>query len=151
MFRSMMWMSVLAVLACAGCSESTGVKTVRVSGVVQLDGKPLVDTEVHFIGPKHAGFGKTDSAGKFKLVTGAEPGENKVFFRKSTDDKFANPDEGLDAGQADAATAAQSGAKAAKVEKGIPEEYSGSATTKLSFTVPEGGSDSANFELDSPK
>ncbi|MFO0903289.1 MAG: hypothetical protein U0939_09835 [Pirellulales bacterium] len=148
----MKWCSVLVVLFCVGCSDGTGVKTVRVSGVVKLDGQPLADAEVHFVGPKHAGFGKTDAEGKFKLVTGAEPGENKVFFRKESDDKFSKPEEGLDAGQAAAAAAAQRNSNpAASAKKGIPAEYTSSGTTKLTFTVPEGGSDSANFELDSAK
>ncbi len=153
MFQSLRWIGLVVLLGIAsvGCSNGTSVKTVKVAGSVTLDGQPLADAEVHFIGPKHAGFGKTDSEGKFKLVTGAEPGENKIFFRQAGDEKFNNLAEGLDAGQAEAAAAAVRNSNAKVVKKSIPPEYTSSGTTKLVFNVPDGGSDSATFSLDSVK
>jgi hypothetical protein len=146
-----------AVLLAAfgGCGDAvSGPKTVRVAGAVTLDGRPLENAEVHFFSEKHAGFGKTDAEGKFKLITGAVAGENKVYFSKLKEGSFGTGDaeSGMDAGQAEAAAAAVSGSGAPVLAgQVIPAEYSSAATTPLKFTVPEGGTDSANFDLDTPK
>jgi hypothetical protein len=144
------------LIAFGGCGSGVaGPKTVRVSGSVILDGKPLENVEVHFISDKHAGFGKTDAEGNFKLITGAVVGENKVYFSKLKEGSFGTGDaeSGMDAGQADAAAAAVAGPGATAVPKGqmIPAEYASPQATKLTFMVPEGGTDSATFDLDTPK
>ncbi len=144
---------LLAVFVGCGAGVS-GPKTVRVAGAVTLDGKPLENVEVHFLSEKHAGFGKTDAEGKFKLITGAVVGENKVFFSKLKEGSFGSGDaeSGMDAGQAEAAAAATTSPGAAALAgQVIPAEYSAANLTTLKFTVPEGGTDSANFDLDTPK
>lgn len=137
----------------AGCGMEAGPKTARVAGQVILDGKPLENVEVHFLTEKHSGYGKTDSEGKFKLVSGAEIGDNRVYFSKIQDKNF-NPDAGMDAGQFEAAAlSAPPGAPAAKAIVGqqIPAEYASAADSTLTFKVPDGGTESAIFELDSKK
>ena len=69
-----------------GCSEPASTATV--SGVVTLDGKPLEFIHVEFW-PENGqrSFGKTDSEGRFELLTddrstkGAVPGTHKVSLR----------------------------------------------------------------------
>ena len=152
MTRTMVLVAGLAVVGLVGCGGGgTSVKTVNVSGTITLDGKPLEEAEVHFVGEQHAGFGKTDKTGKYRLVSGAQPGQNKVYFHKISDDKFAGgASDGLDAGQAAAAAAAQGGGVQKPKGQVIPDDFS-SAKSKLTFNVPDGGSDSANFNLDTPK
>jgi hypothetical protein len=87
-FRSVgLGLSLSFVAVLAGCGEkSTGV--VPVTGIVMLDGKPLDLVHVEFW-PDHGprSFGKTDSEGRFALVTddrtgtGAVPGTHKVALR----------------------------------------------------------------------
>lgn len=88
----------LGIWSLAICATLTGcgsgnVPLIPVSGVVTLDGEPLVDAEVIF--EHHAGrpsVGRTDNAGRYTLTyvgtqRGALPGEHKV--RIST---FLEPD-----------------------------------------------------------
>lgn len=137
-----------------GCSKG-GVKSVDVAGTISLDGKPLEGVEVFFSTDKFEGFGKTDAAGKYRLVNGAAVGTNKVYLKKVDTAGVKGIDQsipGMDDGQAAAMAAAQSGApgtgKSASI---IPAEYSDVKTTKLTFPVPEGGSESADFRISSAK
>jgi hypothetical protein len=154
MFRVCLISCGLALILCmSGCDSSGGgPPTVRVAGTVILDGQPLENVDVHFISENHAGYGKTDADGKFKLVTGAVVGENKVYFSKIQEGSFGSGDQesGMDAGQADAAAMGNS---TATVPKGqvIPPDFASAEKTRLTFNVPEGGTDSANFDLDTPK
>ncbi|MBO0697846.1 MAG: carboxypeptidase regulatory-like domain-containing protein [Zavarzinella sp.] len=131
------WPAALAVvLAVAGCGGSTG----RVSGVVTLDGQPLEGATVSF-SPVSAGevggsTGKTDAKGRYTLRTvlgdspGAAVGKHKVtisLYRENPN----NPD--------------QAGKEL------VPPRYSDPARTELTFDVPAGGTDKANFELMSPQ
>jgi len=140
-------LAVLLSPLLVGCGASEGPKTVKVSGTVTLDGKPLADADVNFVSKTHAGYGKTDKDGKFQLVSGAVVGENIVYFSKIDDPKFVDdPANGMDAGQLAAAAAASGGR--ANTPKGqlVPAEFA-TAESKLKFMVPEGGSSSANFDL----
>jgi hypothetical protein len=75
-------LSALLPLA-AGCGQA---KTVKVAGVVTLDGKPLGGATVTFtpVGDGRPASGRTDTDGSFRLTTfrsddGALPGEYKVL------------------------------------------------------------------------
>jgi hypothetical protein len=134
-------------LVLTGCGGSEGPPTVKVSGVVTLDGKPLADADVNFVSKMHAGYGKTDKDGKFQLVSGAVVGENIVYFSKIDDPKFVDdPANGMDAGQLAAAAAATGGRANAPKGQLVPPEFA-SADSKLKFMVPDGGTSSANFDL----
>jgi hypothetical protein len=152
MLRRKGWFATaLVALMIAGCGgDEFSVKTVTVSGKVTIGGQPAKGVNVHFLHEKATGFGKTDDSGNFKLIQGAVPGENRVYFTMASGDtKFDNPEGGMDAGQLQAmAQAAPPGSAAAKkLGIVIPPEFSDPGKTQLKFVVPGSGSDSANFEL----
>jgi hypothetical protein len=111
---------------------------VPVSGRVTLDGKPLADALVVFhpvLAAKKApglGYqGRTDAAGRFtlRLDKKARPGAPVGTYRVSISK----------------AIGAAGGPGGAPVREIIPARYN--ASTALTFEVPKGGTDAANFEL----
>jgi hypothetical protein len=141
--------ALVLMLAAAGCGGDTKmqVPTARVSGKVSRGGKPLAGVEVNFVTADFASVGKTDAEGKFTLVQGAAIGENKVYLVKRTgQENFNDVEGGIDAGQLEAMQSATA-ATSKKVKPEIPEDYSDPGKSILKFTVPEGGTDAANFDL----
>ena len=145
--------SCRSLLAClllvpAGCGGGdSGVQTVPVSGTVTLDGQPLAGAMVRFE-PTGAGgstaegwidsSGITDAQGRYTLSTpdgmsGAVVGTHKVSITT------APP-----SGPVDFSTEGQTTAPAKEV---IPARYN--SQTELTFEVPKGGTDAANFDLTS--
>ncbi len=152
----MMWrVAVCLILSvcCIGCGGQSSPQGADVAGTVTLDGKPLEGVEVFFFTEKFEGFGKTNSEGKYRLVAGAAPGPNKVYLKKINLDVSKNIDmtiPGMDAGQAAAMAAAKSKEKGAPADASvIPTDYSDPKTTKLSFNVPAGGTQAADFRISS--
>ncbi|HID24385.1 MAG TPA: carboxypeptidase regulatory-like domain-containing protein [Planctomycetaceae bacterium] len=153
---------VLLAVGCGG-EEAGGPRTVDVSGTVTLDGKPLEGADVRFIGPngKFIGYGRTGADGSYVLVQGAVPGTNKVYISKieeSDPGQEFNYEEGVDPGQAAAAMQAladpDQATEAVDLEalgskQLIPDVYSDPSKTKLTFEVPEEGTNKANFQLTS--
>lgn len=145
MRRGLVWAGLIGLTCLAGCGPS-GPDTVPVSGTVKIKGQPVAGVEVQFIAAKFAGFGKTDAAGKFRLVPGAMPGPNKVCFRKFDSGQLKDdPQAGMDAGQLEAMQQAQG--PQPTVKQLIPPEYCDPATTKMEFDVPAKGTSSADFDL----
>jgi hypothetical protein len=132
----MRYLFVLLLLL-IGCGGEKGYAPV--SGIVTLDGKPLVGASISFQ-PQGAGqatagegsYGKTDAQGAFTLkrvsddAPGAWVGEHRVNISK-TDPVPAGDD-------------------AAVPFEHVPAAYRNGS---LQFVVPPGGSNSANFELKS--
>jgi hypothetical protein len=126
------WLLLLIV----GCG---GNRPVPVSGQVKLNGKPLANASVAFVPEKEikgAGAGsegKTDADGNFTLhmaqkdANGAFPGKYKVVIS-------------LHEGAGE-----QSNANPKTPRELVPAEYN--AHSKLTFDVPDGGTSSANFVL----
>lgn len=148
----------IVLLFCAiaiGCGGKGGVKAEDVAGTISLDGKPLDGVEVFFVTDKFEGYGKTDEDGKYRLVNGAVAGMNKVYLKKVDIKGAAGIDmsiPGMDEGQAAAMMEAQGGGpKGGNKNSLIPAEYSDVKTTKLTFNVPAGGSESADFRISSGK
>jgi hypothetical protein len=143
----------LGLLLVAGCGGgSRGPKTVNVSGTVYLDGQPVEGVEIEFHGQDFVGIGMTNAQGAYTLVTGCVPGENTVLFRKQDIGGFQlDPESGMDMGQLEAMAAAQGQGAGVSVQvKGlIPEFYSDIQRTNIKYNVPDGGTDSADFRLDS--
>lgn len=124
----------LAASLLVGCGGGPAV--VPVSGVVTLDGEPLPEAAVTFqptaqSGASDGSYGKTDAQGRYalKLVTndseGAVLGKHRVMIslvKPSTDDSPS-------------------------METGLPTRYN--SQSELTFDVPAGGSDAANFDLES--
>jgi hypothetical protein len=146
-------LSLSVLLLQVGCGSESGIPTAPVSGIVTREGKPLPGVEVFFSTDKFEGYGKTNESGRYELVNGAAIGTNKVFMKKFNPGgsgaggvDLSIP--GMDAGQMEAMQAAQKmgNGKAADPSE-IPPEYNDPRTTKLTFPVPDGGSQSADFRL----
>lgn len=148
--RKMALVVALLVLA-TGCSKGpAGPKTVSVSGTILVDGKPMDGVEVHFVSPDgFNAYGKTGADGKYRLIQGAVAGENLIYVSKIEGDIVLDPANGMDAGQLEAAAlSGQPGAAMGKVQGQVfPPDYSDPMKSKLKYTVPDGGSDSANFDI----
>ena len=134
----------LLVSLVVGCGGGGGF--VSVSGMVTLDGDPCETAAVTFynIETEEAVSGLTNAEGKYRVM--AEPGDYKVAISKyegqdknkeMTDDELA---ENLMAEfENDVRDSAAEGKEL------IPERFSDIAKTSLTFTVPSGGADDANF------
>ena len=131
-----------------GCGGSGGgVKTVRVSGTVLLDDKPLDGANVVFIGDKHLhiGIAVTGPDGKYTLEKGAMPGQNMVSISKSKSGKTA-----LQTGKAPQELAGDTPEAAPQPsDELLPAKYSNPVKPELTFDVPSGGTSSADFKLSS--
>lgn len=124
--------AVLAAVFCAGC----GGGMASVSGVVTLDGKPVEGATVNFTpesgdgGGNGGSYGKTGPDGRYMLRTvaadksGAAVGKHKVRISLSKND--AKSPDGL-------------------VTDAIPAKYN--IKSDLTFDVPSGGTDKADFTL----
>lgn len=127
------WAAGLVLAAAAGC----GASTATVSGAVTLDGKPLEGATVSFTpasgdgGGVGGSAGKTDAQGRFTLRTvvadksGAAVGKHKVSISLYKEDP-KNPD----------------GAGGKEL---VPAKYN--VKSDLTFDVPSGGTDKADFAL----
>jgi hypothetical protein len=137
------------LMIAAGCGG--GVQVVPVSGTVYLDGKPKAGLHVTFqpLGskatpnPGRGSHGITDADGKYTLTydgtrPGAVVGEHKVAICTVLEGEGENVDP--ETGSADG-TPVKGG------QEIIPVKYND--RTILTFDVPRGGTDKANFELSS--
>lgn len=130
--------SLLAcILLLVGCGPSgrPKIQTAPVSGTVQVDGKPLANAKVNFLTKEYAGIAETDANGNFQME--AQPGENTVYIVKYSDPNF---DETMIGG---------SDTPGSAPKQVLPEKFSDAAKSELRFTVPDGGSTEANFDLKS--
>lgn len=153
---------VLGLALMGGCGGPS-VKTVGVSGVITLDGNPLAGADVNFISEKFAGYGKTNSQGRFELVQGAVAGENRVTISKLDPSKVPgggrlqfseDPEKGMDRGQLEAMAAGSGATHEVSIGstngETIPPEFSDPEKSQLKFVVPDSGTTSADFKLTSP-
>lgn len=147
--------AVLALMALsvytAGCGGDSGPPTAAVSGTLTIDGKPVPGVEVRFLNAeyaKHNALGVTNEAGEYRLIQGAVPGPNTVYFSKIEGGAaIGDAESGMDAGQLEAeAMGVGKNAKDVGPKQIVPQEYS-TASSKLVFDVPESGTDSADFSL----
>lgn len=142
------WLGSVACFAAmtvtVGCGGETGPTTVPVAGTVTMSGEPIAGAQITFLNDEFAAYAETDAEGRFDLRPGAVVGENKVIISKWEGDMPMSEDDGMDAGQMDA-MAMVGGADAPK--QLVPPEYTDANTTPLQFTVPEGGTDGATFDL----
>ena len=136
--RASLLLLVLLLLLASGCGKSATL--VPVSGRVMLDNKPLAKAKVQFAPANPEGdpklspvsVGETDDQGNFTLKTldgrdGAVPGQHRVEISKFDRD----------------ATIIKGGVVVAEGVERVPEDYN--IKSKLTFTVPEGGTKEANF------
>lgn len=146
----------LLVLGCSGGGDNKPAAEVKLdlvpaAGVVTLDGKPLADATIsfHFDGTPPKGFvasgGKSDSSGKFIIMTGSKsgtvPGRYNVTISllKMPDGSPVKPAEpGLDA---------EMMRQGGQAIESIPDRYSNPETTELSATVAPDGAKDLEFKL----
>lgn len=140
-----------ALLAAAGCGS--GPTYVPVSGTVTLDGQPLAGVMVIFQ-PTAAGGGsdaggvgstaRTDAQGKYTLDASTPDPKRGALVGSHTVRIATPPPAGSATGDpdSDAANAPQ-GAKAFRDP--VPARYN--TATTLTFDVPAGGTDKADFAL----
>jgi hypothetical protein len=128
--------ALLLVIVLVGCGSGD---LVPVSGTITLDGKPLANASVTFqpvgLGSKEAGagsYGKTDANGRYSLRVistkeqkGAVVGKHRVAVSMGVDN----------------------GSDVIPVKEPLPARYNNK--TILEFDVPSGGSEKADFSLDS--
>ena len=156
-FQSLNWNSVrvlllIPVLALSGCGGGVDPgKGVAVSGTVTMDGKPLEGANVTFMNGTFAGYGRTNAEGKYRLVQGALPGNNKVVISKIEGGGEApvdDPESGMDAGMREAEAMGNPEGEAPRIAKDlVPAEYSDPSKTKLTYEVPAGGTTDVNFDI----
>jgi hypothetical protein len=141
-------LGLLALVAIAGCNSGrAAVKKVDVSGKLTVGGEPVEGVTVYFVGENHTGTGVTRPDGSFDLMTGAQPGNNLIYFQAAITDGM-NEEEGIDAYQMQMmAEAGGPGAKATGAASKLPKELTDPATSTLKYEVPADGTDSANFKL----
>ena len=139
--------ATVAILLLAGCNSSM-FEFADVEGRVLLDGQPVQEARVVFMpaaqGPNgEAGpysQGRTDADGRFKLKSveesprnGAVVGPHKIIV--STKKARLDPD--------------QMDVEIIESPETIPHKYTYYKRTPLTFSVPSGGTDSAELLLDS--
>ncbi len=130
-------------LLIVGCGEGNG--TIPVSGIVKMDGQPVVDASVSFIPQSEGGqqaTGTTDASGKFVLSTvdprdGAMPGKYKVVIAPNT--RVDEAQDGMSADEAMAADAAAAAKKPKAKGSQFPEQYTRLDKTPLTQEVPSKG------------
>lgn len=136
----------IAVLVALGCSSGCGsgaFEVAPVSGVVTLNGKPLENAAVRFspqrkpgetlVGPGSLGI--TDGSGKFVAKThagqrGAVVGPHVVSI-STYDERLVDPE--------------NSDRIEVVSKERVPQRYR--SPSELTFEVPNGGSEEANFDL----
>lgn len=134
--------AVLVGCGVSGCGSSAP-KTVRVSGVVEFDGKPLTKGTISFL-PQSASdkerarpaTGTIDSSGRYTLSTfapgdGALPGKYLVAVVCNTSEP--SPEEIAE--------------KGATIESLIPAGYNSPATSGLTATVNDVSEEKLDFKL----
>lgn len=147
-------LSFLPILS--GCGESVKPgRGVAVSGTITLGGKPLADAEVLFTNETFVGVAKTDAEGRYRLVQGALPGNNRVSVSRYEGGQgpgLVSPQpesDGMDAGQQAAADMGWGTQKQKKEgpKQLVPADYSNPSTTKLTYNVPPEGAEGVDFNL----
>lgn len=135
-------LSAILLLWLSGCGSSDGFTLVPVSGTITLDGQPLAGATVSFqpagsqTAPGPGSGAVTDASGKYTLKTaeaisrpGAVVGAHTVRFTGVQDQRAADDD-----------------TQRPPALDPVPARY---RDPGLTFDVPAGGTDQADFELTS--
>lgn len=143
MNRSFLILLCMCFATLLGCARSNLPKTVKAEGVVTLDGSPVANATISFISEKHQyhATGNTDADGRFAMrafpsKTGAVPGDYRVELMKSVAGDRppgASEDEPV----------------VVNLRNELPSKYASMATSQLTASVPEAGTNQLLFELTS--
>jgi hypothetical protein len=129
------------ILVLPGCGNKK-LKTERVSGIVTMDGSPVVGATVTFSPvdrtKSHPATGTTDSTGKYQLQTmlgevdaGTTPGEYKVMITKTENVETGRVSQVMAGDQVEEV-------KEMRAEHRLPLKYSVPDSTPLKATVING-------------
>jgi hypothetical protein len=134
----------LVLVAVVGCGKPYQVA--QVSGTVTLDGKPLANASITFApmatkdnaAPGPTATGLTDANGHYTLIfdkntPGAVVGKCRIYITSVVSDGTVSDKDG--------------GGPVKRIKDKVPAKYN--LNTELTYDVPVGGSDQANFELKS--
>ena len=134
----------IVLVALVGCGKPYQVA--QVSGTVTLDGKPLAKASITFapmatkdnMAPGPTATGLTDANGHYTLIfdkntPGAVVGKCRIYITSVVGDGTVNDKDG--------------GPPVKRIKDRVPARYN--LNTELTYDVPAGGSDQANFELKS--
>jgi hypothetical protein len=133
----------LLLVSLFGCKP---YQVAQVAGKVTLDGKPLAKASITFApmaskgnpAPGPTATGLTDADGRYQLIfdkntPGAVVGKCRVYITSVVGDGTVEERDG--------------GPPVKRVKDRVPAKYN--LNTELTYDVPAGGSDRANFELTS--
>ena len=143
-----LYLLLLVSLICLqGCKKSTAIKTDLVTGVVQMNGSPLVGAMVTFL-PVDSGntaIGTTDANGKYTLQTllgaadaGTTPGDYIVTISKK---------ENRSTGQQEWSESAGEMVDIMSAHEQVPEKFTNKSSTPLKATVVAGQANSFDFDV----
>ncbi len=139
--KSLIQTLIVGAVACSimGCGPAgrPTIPTVAVSGTVTMAGKPLEGAEVNFMTAEYAGVATTDASGHYAME--AQAGENTVYVSKY-DMKDLDPD-------FDATMVGEGDMPGDGPKQLVPKKYSDPDETELKFTVPDEGTEAADFDL----
>lgn len=140
----------LLLVSFAGCGSGAAT---QVSGVVNLDGKPVPDATVIF-SPKSGGqpaIGKTNATGEFRLRTATRSeGVERGVYQVAVIAKQVSRRGGPAGGDGDLASLPSTTAsRPPKVRWIVPESYSTPSSSGLEFEVQTGVENYARFDLKS--
>lgn len=154
---SRLFATAVACVFVAGCGG--GPNFVAVSGVVKVDGQPYKNAVVSFQpqssdGNPNPGIGSsgvTDDQGRFTLTAadgkkGAAVGKHRVRIQTKREGSAVAVDPTVGSPDSDP----NAGKKTKGMIDPIPVEWYGDAGNKV-FEVPAGGTDSANFDIETKK
>jgi hypothetical protein len=141
---------LVVLAACCWCITGCGggqtdVPTVTVTGVVNMDGRPLADAAIYFnkAGSTYMGTGKTNALGEYEVK--AEVGDNTVTFNKEEASELSEEEQAL-ADMDEMSGAGGEEGVGSESKSLIPEKYTSEG---IPFKVPDGGTDTGDFELTS--
>ncbi len=126
---------VMSLASGCGPAKRPTVKTAKISGTVKLKGQALAGATVNFLAADYAGVATTDAAGHYELD--AQPGENTIYITKY---EGVGPD-------FDETMTVESDMPGGGPKQLVPKEYSEASSSTLRFTVPDEGSEAADFDL----
>lgn len=144
----------LWVTGCGGGDKlpEPDLDLVPVTGVVTLNGEPLADADISFLfdGKPPKGFvasgAKTDSSGKFVIMTGSKPGTVPGRY-KVTISRYTMLDGSPIVVDAEAGMDIEQLRQSGRLKQLIPERYANPETTQLSAAVADTDEVELEFKL----
>lgn len=144
-------------LLAAGCGGSDKpvepeLDLVPVTGVVTLNGQALADAEISFLfdGKPPEGFvasgAKTDSSGKFIVMTGSKSGTVPGRY-KVTISQFRMPDGSPVKEDSDSGLDMEMLRQGGQLKQMVPDRYSNPGSTELSAAVADSDKNELEFKL----